>query len=417
MDRRRLREAVVVFAAALVLRAGWLVRQGPPPPPAGDAAEYHSYATSLAATGRFEREDGARATRMPGYPLFLAAVYSVAGPSPRAAHWVQCVLGALTCLLIYLWALQALRPPWALACGLAAAAYFDLIAPTGWLLTECLYGFLLAGSFFVLSCEAIPGPARGVLGGICLGAAYLVRPEITPFAAAILAAAPWLYRRLSKRDALAGLAALAVIASLWVGRNALVLRRFVPTNTVGGFNLYLGLRLPLEHQSLDLGPFQSPAEGLDEFSRDAFFLQNYRDLRARVPLKAKLKGYAFNFLTLYYPFLPQYDWTYVLLVPFWLAGLWAARARRELWPAAALVVGLSAVFAVLAGPVSRYRFGFSPCLIVLAGLGAQSLQERARGSRRFAWGLAGWTALNLAVWLGAAQARGAALWLKTALWR
>jgi hypothetical protein len=408
--RRRLLAAALVAAAAFALRAAYVLRQGPPAPLAGDSLGYRAYADSLASRGVFEGLDGDRATRMPGYPLLLAA----AGPSTRTAQWIQCVLGALTCALVYLWALGLVRPRWALACGLAAAAYFDLIAPSSWVLTEALYSFMLAASFCVLFLGELPGAPRAALGGLCFGLTALVKPEVLPFAALILAASPLLLKGIARRHAALGLAVFLAFPAAWTVRNARVLGRPIPTSTTSGFNFYFGLRYPLDQQGLRLGPLPAPAG--DELSRDAAFKQAFLELRRSVPAVRIAKAYLFNLLTVYYPFLPDYDWTYVLLVPFWLFGFWLAARRRELLPPAALVAGLSAVFAILAGPVSRYRFGFAPCLIVLAGAGAQELHDRL-GRKRFTRATGAWLAANLGVWLFSGTFRSAVLELKRALWR
>jgi hypothetical protein len=415
--RRRLLAALAVAAAALLLRAGYVLRQGQPAELGGDAVEYRAYADSLATRGVFEGLRGDRGTRMPGYPLLLAAIETAAGPSTRAVQWAQCLLGALTCAFVYLWALNLLRPPWALACGFAAAGYYDLIAPSSWVLTETAYSFLLAASFFVLSSKDLPLRRRALLSGLGFGLTYLVRPEVLPFAVLILAAAPFLVGGFTRRSAALALAVFLTAPALWAGRNAHVFGRFIPVSTVGKYNLYLGLRLPLQHQDLDLGPLHAAPPELPELARDADYIPAYRSLVAAVSWPRRAKAYAFNLLTVYYPFLPRYDWTYALLVPFWLFGLWLARSRRELWPAAGLVCGLSVVFAFLAGPVSRYRFGFSPCLILLAGAGAQELYDRTRGAKRFVWGTGAWAAANLLIFFASAGVRESVLHLKSMIWR
>lgn len=408
--RRRLLAALLVAAAAFALRAGYVLRQGQPAPLAGDALGYRAYADSLASRGVFEGLNGDRATRMPGYPLLLAA----AGPSTRTVQWIQCILGALTCAAVYFWALGLLRPRWALACALAAAAYFDLIVPVSWVMTETLYSFLLALSFCVLSLEELSPAARASLGGLGFGLTALVRPEVAPFAFLTLAASPFLLKSFTKRHAALGLALFLALAAAWTVRNQRVLGRPIPTSTTSGFNFYFGLRYPLDRQGLSLGPLPSPAG--NELERDAAFTQAFLDLRRSVPALRIAKAYLFNLLTVYYPFLPEYDWTYVLLVPFWLFGFRLAAKRRELLPAAGLVAGLSAVFAILAGPVSRYRFGFAPCLIVLAGAGAQEIHDRL-GQKRFTRATAAWAAANLGVWLFAGSFRNVVLQLKSAIWR
>lgn len=408
--RRRLAAALAVFAAAFALRAGYVLRQGPPAPLAGDAAEYRAYADSLASRGVYEGFRGDRATRMPGYPLFLAA----AGSSTRTVQWAQCVLGALACAFLYLWALHLLPPRWALACGLAAAAYSDLVIPSSWVLTETLYAFLLAGSFWLLYEDGLSPLRRAALAGLGFGLTALVRPEVVPFAVLILGASPLLLERFTVRAAALGLAVFLAFPAAWAIRNARVLGRPVPTSTTSGFNLYCGLRLPLDRQGLELGPMPAPAGG--ELERDAAYRGDFLALRRSTPAARQAKAYLFNLLTVYYPFLPEYDWTYVLLVPYWLFGFWLAARRRELLPAAGLVAGLSVVFAFLAGPVSRYRFGFAPCLIVLAGAGARGLYDRL-GRQRFTRATAAWTAANLAVWLFAGSFRSVVLQMKSAIWR
>ncbi len=411
------RQAIGIAAVALVLRIGYVCWLGAQTPLAGDALEYHSYASSLASTGRYEGLEGSRGTRMPGYPLFLSLIYTASGPSIQAVQIAQCFLGTLTCILLYFLGGQLLKPPWPLACGLTAACYYDLFAPSGSLLTEALYSFMLTASFAALYHHGLSDRRRTALGGLGLGLTCLIRPEILPFAAVILCALPFLIPAFKRRHTLTAIALFLLPLSLWTGRNALVFHRLIPASTVGGMNVYLGLRLPLEHQSLHLGPIHQAPESLGELARDADYLDAYRQLCRSVTWLSRIKAYAFNLLSLYYPFLPGYDFTFMLLVPFWLAGLWWSLARRELWPFAWLVLGLSTVYAVLAGPVSRYRFGFAPLLILLAGYGAQTLRERIREPKLFYRSIMVWTAANMMVWIYAPRLRQATLWTKELIWK
>lgn len=405
--RKETKAALGVFALALVLRAGWALREPAPWPPQGDAAQYHAYAQTLLRTGEYAGPRGERAGRMPGYPLLLAGVYSAAGPSPRAVQMVQAALGAAACALIYWLALALLSGPWPLLCGLAAALYFDLFSTPALLLTETLYGTLLAAGLALLYNK------RPVWGGGFLGAAALTRPEIFPFALA----APWLLgRRASRARAAAACLAVALPVLLWTARNWAVLGRPLPTTSVSGLNLYLGLRLPLDQMELTRGPLPEPAPELGELERDAQFKKEYLALKSGLSWSVRLRCHAYNLLAMWYPFLPEYDASYALLLPFWLWGLWLSLARPELRPLALLVVGLSAVYAIFAGPVSRYRFGLSPVLIVLAGAGAQALRQRL-GPRRFQRAALAWASANLAIWLWAPAFRSGALKIRALLWR
>src|ERR1019366_4912191 len=102
----------------------------------GGPAEYQSSALNLSEAGRYENYDGLKASRMPGYPLFLDAVYTVCGRSVLAVQVAQSLAGAATCVLVLLLAWEWFDPRWALAGGLAAAFYFDLISPCARVTTE-----------------------------------------------------------------------------------------------------------------------------------------------------------------------------------------------------------------------------------------------------------------------------------------
>jgi len=401
-----------LFSLALAARVGVVLRAGPPVF-SGDSLEYHRYAVSVLENGRFEA-GGSRATRMPGYPLFLCAAYAAAGPSPRAVQALQCLLGALTCLLIYGCARRLVAPPWAAACGLAAAFCRDLVAPSGWLLSECLYAFLLAAGFFALYREGWSARRRALCCAAAFGGAYAARPEAAVLVAPILAALGW-RKGFSRRASAWGLAAFLAFPAAWAWRNARALGRPLPASSVGGFNAYLGLRLPLARFKPGLGPIFEPPAALGELDRDAAFLAEYRRLRAETSRFDRLRARMYNLAALYYPFLPEYDATYMLLFPFFLAGLWLARMRRELVPLAWAVLASSAVYAIFAGPVSRYRFGFAPCWVLLAACGAEHARK-VFGPRRWRLAAGGWAAANLAVALGSPVFRRAALALKGLVW-
>jgi 4-amino-4-deoxy-L-arabinose transferase-like glycosyltransferase len=145
--------------------------------------------------------------RVPGYPAFLAAVFAVAGQSPRAAMLAQVVVDLATCFVIALIAARLApensRRRVALA-GLWLAALCPFTANyTAVVLTETLVIFLTALAILVLlQTDAGGGSvARAsaflanpwLLAGIVVGFGTLVRPE-TPlvlFAAGLVLVAKW----------------------------------------------------------------------------------------------------------------------------------------------------------------------------------------------------------------------------------
>ena len=145
--------------------------------------------------------------RVPGYPAFLAAVFAVAGQSPRAAMLAQVVVDLATCFVIALIAArlapESSRRRVALA-GLWLAALCPFTANyTAVVLTETLVIFLTALGILVLLQTDVGGAhvARTAAflanpwlhAGIVVGFGTLVRPE-TPlllFAAGLVLLAKW----------------------------------------------------------------------------------------------------------------------------------------------------------------------------------------------------------------------------------
>ena len=151
-------------------------------------------------------------TRVPGYPAFLAAIFSVAGNSSRAVMVAQAIVDLATCFVMALIAArlapEVSRRRVALA-GLWLAALCPFTANyTAVVLTETLVTFLTALAILLLiEAEArdtanapvsIKGAGKGALspwflGGVVAGFGALVRPE-TPlllFAMGLVLVAKW----------------------------------------------------------------------------------------------------------------------------------------------------------------------------------------------------------------------------------
>jgi hypothetical protein len=176
--------------------------------------------------------------RVPGYPAFLAAVFAVAGQSPRAAMLAQAVVDLATCFVIALIAArlapESSRRRVALA-GLWLAALCPFTANyTAVVLTETLVIFLTALGILVLLQTDVGGAhvARAsaflanpwLLAGIVVGFGTLVRPE-TPL---LLFAAGWVllgkwwrppdWMKLTRAGLLMGVGLLIPLVP-WAARN------------------------------------------------------------------------------------------------------------------------------------------------------------------------------------------------------
>jgi len=196
--------------------------------------------------GRLDPSD----IRVPGYPTFLAAVYSVAGPSRSAVLIAQAFLDLITCLLT---ALLAAR----LAEGLPETARNRVMIAALWLSVSCpftanftavpltevlatllttiaLLIFLLPSAYRFDLIRDTSGLARSVrtwlLGGIIVALGTLVRPE-TPLLLVAVVGVYWIrwwrpvYLKTLTLATLCIAAGLLLPLAPWAARNAHTLGR------------------------------------------------------------------------------------------------------------------------------------------------------------------------------------------------
>jgi hypothetical protein len=176
--------------------------------------------------------------RVPGYPAFLAAVFAVAGQSPRAAMLAQVVVDLATCFVIALIAAR-LAPEKSRRRVTLAGLWLAALCPftanyTAVVLTETLVIFLTALAILVLLQTDVGGAhvARAtaflanpwLLAGSVVGFGTLVRPE-TPlvlFAAGLVLVAKWWrpadWMKLIRAGLLMGLGLLIPLVP-WAARN------------------------------------------------------------------------------------------------------------------------------------------------------------------------------------------------------
>jgi 4-amino-4-deoxy-L-arabinose transferase-like glycosyltransferase len=220
----------------------------------GDSESYWQLGLRLARGQPYEYGDGGpRIFRTPGYPLLLAALFSIVPGGPDGPHvlWGRVLGGLLGCLTIVGVAVLARRlfgPEAALIAAAIAAVYPEAIAASVFILSEAPFGPLLMAHLTAWVIAWNSSCLRGRVGwsivaGIAAGAATLVRPSwllFAPFAILIgLIVAQDRVRQLWIGAIM--LAALSVTMSPWWIRNYLVAGRFVPTSLQVGASLYDGL--------------------------------------------------------------------------------------------------------------------------------------------------------------------------------
>ncbi len=209
----------------------------------GDASGYHLLAVNL-LKGWGLSWDGETPTsfRMPGYPAFLALIYGIAGPEAAPVRLVQALLGALTCIPIYLIARRLGGWAAAVLAGLGVALHPILIYMTGWVYSETLF-LLLAWTGIWLVVRAVEAGSypTALSSGLLLGLATLVRPEIVLLPAFVLFVSILLRSpgRNLRILVVTQLALLAVVLP-WTARNVLIHKKPVLLTTNTGAVFYGG---------------------------------------------------------------------------------------------------------------------------------------------------------------------------------
>lgn len=408
----------LLFAAAWILRLAYLAELSGHPSfliPLVDAGEYHSIAR-LWAQGPQPLD---KLSWQPWfYPVVLAQLYQLSGPSIWAAKLLQITAGALTCVLtaalaFALWPRPAIR--W--IAGLAAAFYGPLIFFDGELLAEPWAALWLTAAALV-ACHYRRTPrtllalALGALGALLL----FTRPPafVGWLPLAVWAALAWRRRADAWKTALSDFLllvvgfALTATPFLHAVQKATGSARLLPAT--GGINLYIGnsarpcetlsIRPGYAWENLMLWPELHGARTRDE--KDAFYLrQAAEDIRRHPGIWARNLGCkTWQFfssreiprnLDLYVVRdeshllralvwkIGRFGFPFGLLFGLAVVGPWARRRA-----AGAL---LAAIFAYAAAIIAvhvcgRYRIPVIPLFIVLGSFGILALADALR-ARRF----------------------------------
>jgi 4-amino-4-deoxy-L-arabinose transferase-like glycosyltransferase len=179
-----------------------------------------------------------------GYPLLLAALYKVVGPSVFAAKLLNAVLGAATCLMAYLVGARVFDRRVGLGGALLLALFPGHIFFSALLMTETLSAFLL---MLILTVALMfTGESASwraiVLVGLLLGAASLVRGEMVLLFIPLIVFWAVAHRSAGKgiRYGAIALAAIAAVLLPWTIRNWIQLGYPVVLSTGAADNLLVG---------------------------------------------------------------------------------------------------------------------------------------------------------------------------------
>jgi hypothetical protein len=395
----------VILAGALALRVLYTVLVAQDIPVIGDALTYHLLGGKIAAGDGFERAPHPQlapldawipgrptAEHPPLFPLLIGAITKLGANSYLAQKLVLCGVGTATVAFIGLAGREVAGATVGLVAAGIAAVYPFLWVVDGSLMSETLYGTLLAATMW-LALRFWRRPSLGLAAaiGALAALAALTRGEALLLVPLLLL--PLAYRGApgwGRRAAIAAVAvgAFVLVLAPWTIRNLTVFEEPVLIST-NGSAVFVGSNCgPVYHgEFIGLWNFNcyGSAPGGDESEEALAYrdrgLDYAREHAGRVPLVMGVRllrvwdffrpGQQAIYETLegrsetasriglafYYPLL-------VLAI----AGAVLLRRRRApLWPLVAFPVMVS-ITAVLVYGVTRFRFAAEPALCVLGAV-------------------------------------------------
>ncbi len=211
-----------------------------------DALRYDSWARSIAFGSKHAIEPVFRA---PLYPIFLALIYKILGHSLFIARFVQVMMSAMTCVLIYFLALKVFNKRTAIISAFIGAFYGPFFLWAGELLIVTLIVFLdVIMLYILLNAFEKPRKIYWLLGGIVLGLSSIARPNVLIILPWVIILVFWMHkiRKVSIAKKLRSVYVLfflagsfAVILPLAIA-NYTIAKDFVLISSQGGVNFFIG---------------------------------------------------------------------------------------------------------------------------------------------------------------------------------
>ncbi len=350
-----------------------------------DGKDYDAIGRSLANGTGFEVNHSPDTFRPPGYPFFLAAIYTIGGPGYAAVKIVQSVIGALTCLMILLIGEQLFSKRVGVIAAVIAAAYPLLVAYTGFLLSETLFVFLSVVFLYALVRLREDQARRWVVvAGLVLGLMNLTRP-VTLFLPVLLFFWLWVEWGTKRRAAvIAGMLALLMMVPIvpWTVRNYMVTHSLILITGQNWFRLYAGNNPTIMHDSEAIGGSIEPEQLADYRSAYLSFLRHYLMHEPRELLRLELHK-----LKRFWNVFPKTTYrdkvisllSYGVLLPFFLIGMvFALQRHQKPWLLFFWILNFCIVTLIAHGS-TRFRMPVEPVVILLGSLALESLWMRCTG--------------------------------------
>ncbi len=393
----------LIVAAGVAIRVFYTVFVAPWPPKGLTDEFFYSNVAQFVAQGRGFIEPGAafagRSVATAGHPplyvVVLAGLAKLGGTGATVQRLAGSVFGAGTITVLGVIGRRTAGNRAGLLTAGVAAAYPILVGADGALMSESLFGLLIACSLLTAyRLWESPDALRAATFGAVVGLAALTRGEAVLLLGLVLI--PLVRRPRGGRSAVIAVLVLIAVLTPWTVRNWIVLDSFVPIAT-NGATLIAGANCQSVYYGSGIGSWNPTCikpypgnEATQAAKRQSEGLRYAEHHLARLPLVAAAR--LARVWSLYAPGTTPMGRSasvqeigvamYFLLLPLGLFGFLTLRRRRyPTWILMTPFILVSAVALLTAGDV-RFREPADVALVVLAGIALDELWNRVEANSR-----------------------------------
>lgn len=332
------------------------------------------------------------AERVPVYPIFLSLMFSLGKGNYFVVRIIQCILGAASCVLIYLLGKEIFSSRVGIIAAIIATFYYPFIQMSAYLVTETLSVFLILLSLWqLIKAKEDHSTWNLIFSGILLGLASLTRSTFFGFYPLIPAI--FILTSPSKKEGAKQGALVVVGIGLallpWVGRNYVHFHKFIPVSTRSGWVLYQGNNPMARGNSGGWWPigreYVLPEEAslMAEIERNSYLGEKAKEF-IRINPRKSLDLFFKKIVNMWRPYysgtsrLSQLVMTFSY-VPVMILGIMGIVLSRKTWRRSGIFVSFilyyALVHAILVATI-RYRWPAMPFFFIFAGFTLTYLRER-----------------------------------------
>jgi len=380
---------IIIGALILAFRIGYRMKCPVDVQVQPDSKVYMRMAENIASGGGYHAGKY-YSIRPPLYPLFMGSVFKIFGKSVLAIQIIQIILSLFSGWFIFKIAENYFDSDVGMIAALLYAVSYDSFAPPVWLTSECLYIFFItAAIYFIVA-------GRYVYSGLLLGLAYLTRQESLLFA---LIAPFFIYMKTKNvKYGVKFILPVLFLMFVWGVRNYQIHGKYFTGTTLTYRHLYAANEYVFERlggETLDVDIDNIPGN-LSELNEEKVRRQWCVKLFRKQPLRNIILAPVVKLAFFIYPFLPEFDVTFVLIFPFWIGGMYLYRKRiLDFWPLYGIFVILIGLICVFHA-IPRYRMAFDPFIIIFS---AAALVKLWSSCKKWKSAAAGWFFFCGTVWI------------------